>query len=480
MKRSSLNVDDQHYHHAAIWWIRRDLRLSDNLALSTALQHAEQVLPVFILDPKLVSSGNIGEKRLSFLYEGLRALDASLQKRGSYLTLRSGNPENVLTELLNQTAAGAIYAEEDYSPYAVARDRKINKSLPLTLLPGLTVNHPNVMLKGNQTPYTVYTPFNKAWQARPWPGELSPAPLHIPTPPGYVSEAIPGGDDSLVKELFPAGEAEAQRRLNWFIDSQEAPIFDYQNNRNRVDLAGTSSLSSYLRFGMLSAKQAVAAARQAIARAEDPPAIHSAETWLNELVWREFYLSIMFHFPEVRLSSFQQKMKKIRWLNNEGDFTAWKEGRTGYPIVDAAMRQLVQIGWMHNRARMIVASFLTKDLLIDWRWGETYFMQHLIDGDPAINNGGWQWVAGTGTDAAPYFRIFNPVLQSQKFDPKGEYIRRFVPELVRVADKFIHEPWKIPVSLQEDAGCIIGKDYPTPIVDHAFARERALSSYRVN
>ena len=188
---------------------------------------------------------------------------------------------------------------------------------------------------------------------------------------------------------------------------------------------------------------------------------------------------ILYHFPEVRLSAFRPAMNNIRWLNDNESFAAWKEGRTGYPIVDAPMRQLVHMGWMHNRARMIVASFLTKDLLIDWRWGERHFMQHLIDGDPAANNGGWQWVAGTGTNAALYFRIFNPVLQSRKFDPTGAYIRRFLPELAHVPDKYIHEPWKMPAVLHRDTACVISKDYPAPIVDHAFARERVLSVYKV-
>ena len=465
--------------NSAVWWIRRDLRLSDNLSLSTALQRAGQVFPVFILDPRLLASGYCAEKRLSFLYAGLCALDASLRERGSYLLLRSGNPEQVLAELLHQTGAGVIYAQEDYSPYAVDRDSKIGRSLPVTFLPGLTVHHPKVMLKANRTPYTVYTPFNKAWQAHAWPGEPLPAPGEIPTLPGFASETIPVDVRSPISDLFPAGETEAQRRLDEFTARLDAPVFDYQENRNRVDLKGTSTLSPYLRFGMLSARQGVAAGRQAAASAWDQRSRRGAETWLNELVWREFYLSILYHFPAVRLSSFRPEMSQIRWLNEKENFAAWKEGRTGYPIVDAAMHQLVQTGWMHNRARMIVASFLTKDLLIDWRWGERYFMQHLIDGDPAANNGGWQWVAGTGTDAAPYFRVFNPVLQSRKFDPTGAYIRRFVPELADVPDEFIHEPWKMPVDLQQEAGCIIGKDYPVPIVDHTLARERVLIAYKV-
>jgi deoxyribodipyrimidine photo-lyase len=274
---------------------------------------------------------------------------------------------------------------------------------------------------------------------------------------------------------FRAGETEAQNRLEAFT---ETTLACYGEERNRMDLAGTSGLSPYLRFGMLSARQAVHAAHTAISIAPDGKAMRSIETWLNELIWREFYITILYHFPYVRRTAFRQALREIPWVNNPQDFAAWAEGRTGYPVVDAAQRQLVQTGWMHNRARMISASFLTKDLLVDWRFGERYFMQHLIDGDPAANNGGWQWTAGTGTDAAPYFRIFNPVLQSIKFDPQGDYIRRYIPELVDVPNEFIHSPWKMPLELQKNYGCLIGRHYPAPIVDHAQARERVLFVYK--
>ena len=225
-------------------------------------------------------------------------------------------------------------------------------------------------------------------------------------------------------------------------------------------------------------RQAVVFATQAIALAPDSPNRKSAETWLNELVWREFYLSILYHYPHVRQRNFRSQYDAICWENDPEAFEAWCRGRTGYPIVDAAMRQLLQSGWMHNRARMIVASFLVKDLLIDWRWGERWFMQHLVDGDPAANNGGWQWTAGTGTDAAPYFRIFNPILQSKKFDPHGIYIRRWLPQLAAVPDKFVHEPWRMTAEIQKQAKCRIGHDYPHPIVDHAAARKRTVAAYK--
>jgi deoxyribodipyrimidine photo-lyase len=228
---------------------------------------------------------------------------------------------------------------------------------------------------------------------------------------------------------------------------------------------------------MLSARQAAAAAPLAMERAPDAAARQGAETWLNELIWREFYIHILHHFPHVRRHSFRPELEAIPWANDEAAFAAWCAGRTGYPVVDAAMRQLAETGWIHNRARMIVASFLVKDLLIDWRWGERWFMQHLLDGDPAANNGGWQWTASTGTDAAPYFRIFNPVLQGQKFDPDGAYVRPWLPELAGVPGEFIHQPWAMPVEMQRRARCVVGQDYPAPVVDHTQARERTLAAY---
>jgi deoxyribodipyrimidine photo-lyase len=230
---------------------------------------------------------------------------------------------------------------------------------------------------------------------------------------------------------------------------------------------------------MVSARKTVVSATGAIEAAPNPEARKSAETWLNELIWREFYINILHHFPQVCGSSFRPEYDRIAWENDAGAFEAWCEGRTGYAVVDAAMRQLVETGWMHNRARMIVASFLVKDLLIDWRWGERFFMQHLVDGDPAANNGGWQWTAGTGTDAAPYFRIFNPVLQGKKHDPDGVFARRWLPELARMPDRFIHEPWKTPLDVQRVVGCVIAQDYPAPLVEHAWARERTLGAYRM-
>ena len=459
----------------ALWWIRRDLRLSDNQALAAALSHAGQVLPVFVLDPQLLSSPYIAEKRLAFLYQGLHALGKDLYQRGSTLVVRSGDPIRVLTELIHEVSAEGIFAEADYSPYARRRDQSVARVLPLHLTPGLTVHSPEALLKPDGAPYTVFTPFSKTWLRRPWPGIPLPDPKHIPGPESVNEVRIPITPLPAPEFPFQAGESEAQRRLAAFTSQA---ISRYGDDRNRLDLMGTSGLSPYLRFGMLSARQAVAAARQAEAQAVDAASCRAAQTWLNELIWREFYIAILYYYPFVRQAAFRPALRDLPWVNNPEQFSAWAQGLTGYPIVDAAMRQLLQAGWMHNRARMITASFLTKDLLVDWRWGERHFMQHLVDGDPAANNGGWQWTAGTGTDAAPYYRIFNPVLQSQKFDPHGQFIRRFVPELANVPGEYIHEPWKMPLDIQRLVGCVVGIDYPAPLVEHAWARLRALEIYR--
>jgi deoxyribodipyrimidine photo-lyase len=463
----------------ALWWVRRDLRLTDNQALTAALAHALQVIPVFILDPALLGAPDAGEKRVAFLFGGLRALDADLRARGSRLIVRRGDPADELTVLLTASGADAIFAEEDYRPYTRRRDARVAEALPMHLVGGPTVHPPEASLKADRTPYTVFTPFSRKWRDLPPPRarEILPAPGRIATPSDVQSLPIPEEPALPSAVPFPPGEAEAQRRLSGFVGGEEASIYRYAEGRDRLDAEGTSRLSPYVRFGMLSARQAVVAALTAMEVAPAADAREGAGVWLNELIWREFFQSILYHFPHVLQRSFRANLQAIRWENDEAAYAAWREGRTGYPVVDAGMRQLAQTGWMHNRARMVVASFLVKDLLIDWRWGERHFMQHLVDGDPAANNGGWQWTAGTGTDAAPYFRVFNPVLQGKKHDPQGAYVRRWVPELAGVPDKFIHEPWRMASDVQRESGCVMGQDYLPPIVDHAWARQRALAAY---
>jgi deoxyribodipyrimidine photo-lyase len=461
----------------ALWWIRRDLRLADNQALAFALSQAAHAVPVFVLDPALLAAPVAGEKRLAFLFDGLRSLDADLRRRGSRLIVRRGRPDEELARLLAEAQAQLIVAERDITPFARRRDERIARALPLHLSAGLTVHAPEDVLKEDGRPYTVFTPYSRKWLSLPRSMGALPAPERISTPDGLASLEIPGEPVLPVSAPFPAGEREAQRRLLAFTTEDGAAIARYRDDRNRPDLEGTSRLSPYLRFGMLSARQAVDAARAAWQAAPSAEARGGCDTWLAELIWREFYASILLHFPQVKHSSFQPQYDRLPWDNDPTAFAAWCEGRTGVPIVDAAMRQLVTSGWMHNRCRMIVASYLVKDLLVDWRWGERFFMRHLVDGDPAANNGGWQWTAGTGTDAAPYFRVFNPTSQGQKFDPNGLYVRQWVPELAAVPTPFVHEPWKLSSSDQRRAGCTIGQHYPAPLVDHAWARARALDAY---
>lgn len=463
-----------------IWWIRRDLRLSDNPALYAATEDAEQVIPLFIIDPKLVNTTRTGVKRLAFLYAGLRELNASLRSRGGRLFVRHGEPATVLEELTATTGSETVYAEADFSPYSRNRDRQVSKGVHLELVGGSSYSHPSAVLKQDGTPYTVFTPYMRTWkgQYNPRQDKELPAPTSINVPDELDSVPIPTDPAIPRGVIFKPGEGEAQERLKLFTRGESPAIYQYTDLRNRIDLEGTSQLSPYLRFGMLSARQAIMAAYHALDDAQDEVSAKGAETWLNELIWREFYIAILYHFPNVLRESFRPELRSIQWVNDPQDFDDWCEGRTGYPVVDAAMRQLRETGWMHNRARMIVASFLVKDLLIDWRWGEAWFMQHLVDGDPAANNGGWQWTAGTGTDAAPYFRIFNPVLQSQKFDPDGVFIRRWIPELSQFSDQPIHTPWKTSAEKQSEIGVVIGHDYPKPIIDHSFARERTLEAYK--
>jgi deoxyribodipyrimidine photo-lyase len=465
---------------AAIWWLRRDLRLGDNQALAAALEQAAAVLPVFVLDPAILEAPTTGPARVAFLLEGLRRLDTDLRQRGSRLVVRRGDPAQELALVASSMGAEAVFAEEDYTPYARRRDRQVAERLPLHLVGGRLVHPPGAVLKANGEPYSVFTYFSRRWKELPFPRSSSvvPAPSRIATPADVAGVPIPGRPTLSEAEPFPPGEAEAGRRLEAFVQGEDAPIYRYAEGRDRVDLEGTSRLSPYLHLGMLSSRQVVVVAREAMSAAPDGAARESAQTWLEELIWREFFVHILHYFPYVLEQSFRRRLRGIEWKNDRQAFAAWCEGRTGYPIVDAAMRQLNQTGWMHNRARMIVASFLAKDLLIDWRWGERYFMEQLVDGDWAANNGGWQWTAGTGTDAAPYFRIFNPVTQSERHDPQGNHIRRWVPELRSVRDRFIHAPWEMPDEIARRAGCVVGVDYPEPVVDHARARQRALAAYR--
>lgn len=463
-----------------IHWFRRDLRLRDNTALLAAADASGgAVIPVFIFDDAILGGRFASPARTQFLLDSLTALDGELRSLGLHLVLRRGEPLSTLMALLRESGAHGVTWNRDYTPYAVQRDSTIKRELRAAgyraeSYKDTVIFEMNEVVNAAGQPYTVYTPYAKRWRARlesepvrvQGVPELTAIPLPASDPLPALNDLLPTAPTNVPR--FATGETAARTALEHFIHNA---IANYATARDLMAIAGTSRLSPYLRFGVLSPRQCVVAARAA-------PSGPGPESWIGELIWREFYIQVLYHFPHALRGSFKPIYDRIVWPNDPALFAAWQQGQTGYPIVDAAMRQLRQEGWMHNRARMIVASFLTKDLLIDWRWGERHFMHLLIDGDPAANNGGWQWAAGTGTDAQPYFRIFNPVSQGQKFDPDGAYVRRYVPELASVPTRYIHEPHKMPPAEQVRAGVQIGRDYPAPVVDHATQRLRALELYR--
>ncbi len=481
-------------HSPVIHWFRRDLRLQDNFALLAASKSDSPILPIFIFDPKIVESKRVSLPRLAFMLQALESLDAELQKKGSRLWIGYGSPHYILPGLIAVTEATALYYNRDYTPFARQRDEVLEQELTIAvhayddalLLP------PGSVLKANGDPYTVFTPFKRKWLTFPIPETVSAVRKGNFVTAEVVStftiddnnkrkwslplERVPSLADlghPATVDVPTASEREAGKRLDDFLKQR---VYRYSEGRNELaalkkddTYMGSSFLSPYLRFGMLSPRQAYWGAQEASTATKKVNQRESVETWVSELVWREFYMHILHHFPYVAKGCFRQQYDNLEWRYEANDLAAWKSGMTGFPVVDAAMRQLQVMGWMPNRARMIVASFLTKDLLIDWREGERHFMDWLIDGDPAANNGGWQWSAGTGTDAQPYFRIFNPTAQAKKFDPQGAYIRRWLPELTDVPAQYIHEPWKMSAP---------PKQYPAPLVDRLVARERTLAAFR--
>jgi len=456
----------------AVLWFRRDLRLHDNPALTAAIV-AGPIAPLYVLDPALLRGRWASPNRAAFLLATLSELDAALRERGARLHIRLGRPAAAVPRFARDAGAESVFVSRDYTPYARRRDGAVAHALAdlgiaFHASPGIVVHEPEEVRGAAGQPLSVFTPFFRAWQALPLRPPL-PAPDRIPGRPGLEPGELPSqaalGLPPPVSALPPAGESAARARLERFL---AGPVCAYAETRDRLDLAGTSRISQDLHFGLLSPLEVVTRARAA-----------GCETakFIAEVAWREFYHHILWHHPRVLREPFQQAFASVPWRHDEADFAAWTAGQTGYPLVDAAMRELAATGYLHNRARMVVASFLAKDLFLDWRLGETHFMRHLLDGDVANNDGGWQWAASVGTDAQPYFRIFNPVTQSKKFDPEGAWIRRWVPELRRVPDRYLHEPWTMPPAVQEAIGCVIGRDYPAPIVDHAAARQRAIAAF---
>jgi deoxyribodipyrimidine photo-lyase len=455
-------------------WFRDDLRLRDNTALGRLASRVDQWLPVFVLDPRILGSGDAGAPRTRFLLDGLSRLSRDLARRGIPLLVREGRPETVLPRLAHETHATLLGFNEGTTPFARERDAAVRRSLEragvaVEACPDHVIFRSGEVRTGSGGPYAVYGPYRRAWWKR-WHAEPRlPAPLRrLPAPiPGFAADPVPGPRELGVcagVDLPTAGEAAADRRLRRFLEHAAGR---YPEDRDRPDLDGTSRLSPHLRFGAISPRQCFARAREAVAA--EPALGRGVAKWLDELIWREFYAAILEEHPRVLRESYRREYAALVWNDDASGFAAWCEGRTGYPIVDAGMRQLRATGWMHNRVRMIAASFLTKDLLVDWREGERFFFAHLVDGDPASNNGGWQWTASTGTDAQPWFRIFNPVSQGRRFDPEGAYVRRWVPELRDVPLASLHAPWE---------ASLLASDYPAPIVDHAERRELALERFR--
>jgi deoxyribodipyrimidine photo-lyase len=468
----------------AILWFRQDLRLADNPALAAAARHGA-VLPLYVLDDATPGRWRLGAAKRWRLHHALAALDRSLRARGTRLVLRRGPADRVIDRILAETGATAVFWNRCYEPPAVARDRAIKAALKARgvaakSFDGAALVEPWAMATGAGRPYAVFTAFWKALRARVAPGAPVPAPAGLRAvdewPPGEALQdwsLVPTRPDWAAEFDADAGEAAARARLARFIDSG---LTDYDVARDRPDRDGTSRLSAALALGEIGPRQvwrAVAAAAES-----DPARARGAEAFLRELGWREFCRHLLFHAPDLPDRSWRDAFDALPWRDDPAGFVAWRRGMTGFPIVDAGMRQLWRTGWMHNRVRMIVASFLVKDLLIDWRLGEAWFWDTLVDADLANNAAGWQWVAGSGADAAPYFRVFNPVLQGRRFDPQGDYVRRFVPEIAGLPAAFIHEPWRAPAATLAAAGVVLGRTYPLPLVDHARARARALAAYR--
>jgi deoxyribodipyrimidine photo-lyase len=471
---------------AGLVWLRRDLRLQDNAALAAALVECRRVHCAFvfdraILDPLREAGGH--DRRVDFIHRSVVEVDERLHQLGSALQVRHANPTDGIPALAAELGVDAVYANADYEPYATARDQQVARVLAqqnrrLLTFKDHVIFEKDEVLTAARTPFSVFTPYRMAWlrrlQAEGLTNHDSAAHLDrlaradVSRVPGI--ETLAFARTNLDELRLPAGVSGAQQMLRDFLGR----IDRYEEARDFPAVRGPSYLSVHLRFGTVSIRELV---RHAIER--DSP---GARTWLSELIWREFFQMIIWQHPQVADRAYRPEYDRIEWERGDAAdaaFAAWCEGRTGYPLVDAAMAQLNQTGYMHNRLRMVTASFLTKDLGIDWRRGERYFARQLNDYDLAANSGGWQWAASTGCDAQPYFRIFNPVTQSERFDPEGKFIRRYLPQLAGFDPREVHAPWRVAPARQREAGCVIGADYPAPIVDHAEARVKTLARYAV-
>jgi len=469
-------------------WFRRDLRVEDHAALHHALRSSDRVHCVFVFDTDILAALPRDDRRVQFIHASLAELDARLRSWGAYLIVRQGRAADEIVRLAAELEAESVFANHDYEPAAIARDREVQQRLreagrSLQTFKDQVIFEKDEVLTQAGSAFSVFTPYKNAWLKRlaaqpdaidafdtaPWTKALAPAPAghRLPTLEelGFVPNDAP---------VEPAGMSGAQQLLDGFLQR----IDDYRTQRDFPALDSTSRLSVHLRFGTLSVRGLVRLLRE---RAEgNNSGKDGAATWLSELIWREFYMMILQRHPRVQTQSFKAAFDRLRWEEGQAAddaFAAWCEGRTGYPLVDAAMAQLNRTGFMHNRLRMVTASFLTKDLGISWVRGERYFAAQLNDYELSSNNGGWQWAASTGCDAQPWFRIFNPVTQSKRFDPDGAFIRRWLPQLAVLEGAAIHAPWLAKPAVLERAGLVLGRDYPLPIVDHEQARERTLARF---
>ena len=472
----------------SIVWLRRDLRLDDHVALFEAAGASDRVVCAFVLDPVLLRGPRVGPPIVQFFLTSVAVLRDRLRATGSDLALLEGAFGDALAALAKRVGATAVFANADTDPDAVARDARVTGQLRRA---GIDLHWSSDqvyfgagdVLQDSGKPYGVYTPYRRRWNARlttrPQPPVRSEAAarakLLARDDIGATREVPPPEEyGHASSDRYPRGGLDEGRRLLDAFLRRDAR--HYADRRNIPALDGTSRLSPHLRAGTIGIRTVVHAAVELRERAPSDAATN-VETWLGELVWRDFYHQLLVHHPRIAYEPYVEAAKTIAYENDPVAYAAWCEGRTGYPIVDAAMTQLNTTGWMHNRLRMIVASFLTKHLLTDYHEGERYFEQHLADADLAANNGGWQWSASTGTDAAPYFRVFNPTLQGKTFDPTGAFVRAMIPALAALPDAYVHEPWTLPPLLQAEYNCTIGRDYPHPIVDHATARRRAIDTY---
>jgi deoxyribodipyrimidine photo-lyase len=472
----------------SIVWFRNDLRLTDNPALLAAIHRGGAVIPIFIHAPDEEAPWQSGGATRWWLHQSLAALDESLRALGLRLIIRRGATLENLQSVIREAGAGAVFWNRRYEPAIIARDTRIKTALLAVGLEaesfnGALLHEPWTIQNQSGKPFQVFTPFWKHCLAKPDPDEPLPAPRRIVSPKTWPDSLALGELDlepkikwaEGMRAVWSPGESGAQTQLKKFLT---AAFSNYSVDRNRPDLKGTSRLSPHLHFGEISPRQIWHAIRQHSVAKKYSEAMWRTSQFLAEIGWREFAHHLLFHFPHTPTEPLRADFKKFPWRKDAELLRRWQKGQTGYPIVDAGMRELWTTGWMHNRVRMIVASFLVKDLLIDWRIGAAWFWDTLVDADLAQNTSGWQWTAGCGADAAPYFRVFNPVSQGEKFDPRGDYVRRWCPEIAKLPDEWLHCPWEARTDILIRAGVQLGRDYPKPIVDHAAARVTALKMFK--